>query len=402
MKLIERSKYLAQIEYWLGKELIVVLTGQRRVGKSMCLRLLANRMATDANNVIYVDKEDYQYSTIIDATTLNEYIEKHFVKNKHNYILIDEVQEIGDFEQSIRSWIKQPNTDIVITGSNANMLSSDLSTKLAARYVEIPIHALSYEEFLEFHKIQDNDHSLELYLTYGGLPYLSVLGLEDKHSVHEYLSNVYNTIVLKDIVQRESIRNVPFLMNLAKFVSDNIGKLISPNSIMKYMRSQGEKLSAQMILNYLTLLCNAYITYRVYRYDIHGKSLLESNEKYYFEDLGIRNSLVHSTSINDIEKRIENAVYLHLLRCGYTVRIGQLRNAEIDFVAQKDDKTIYLQVAYLILNEETEKREFGNLLSIPDNHPKMVISLNPMNTNSTINGIRHIHLREFLKLEKIV
>ena len=402
MKLIERKKYQAQIESWLGKELIIVLIGQRRVGKSICLQLLAQHISANANNnVIYIDKEDYEFCNIIDASSLNEYIDSHFAKDKHNYILIDEIQDIKDFEQSIRSWIKQPHTDIVITGSNAKMLSSDLSTKLAARYVEIPIHALSYEEFLEFHNLQDNDQSLELYLTYGGLPYLSILGIDDKHSVREYLTNVYNTIVLKDIIQREAIRNVPFLMNLTKFVGDNIGKLISPNSIMKYMRSQGEKLSAQMILNYLTFLCSAYIVYRVYRYDIHGKSLLESNEKYYFEDLGLRNILVHSTSTNDIEKRIENAVYLHLLRCGYTVRVGQLRNTEIDFVAQKGEKTIYLQVAYLITNEDTEKREFGNLLSIPDNHPKIVVSLNPMNSDSSYNGIRHIHLREFLKLEQI-
>lgn len=402
MKLLERKKYQSQIEYWLGKELIVVLTGQRRVGKSMCLQWLAQKVsADDKNNVIYIDKENYQYAELVDACTLNQYIEEHFIVNKHNYILIDEVQEIKEFEQVIRSWIKQPHTDIVITGSNAKMLSSDLSTKLAARYVEIPIHALSYEEFLLFHQLEDTDQALELYLTYGGLPYLSVLGLEDKHSIHEYLSNVYNTIVLKDIVRRESIRNVPFLMNLAKFVSDNVGKLISPNSIMKYMRAQGEKLSAQMILNYLTFLCAAFVVYRVYRFDIHGKSLLESNEKYYFEDLGIRNSLVNSTSTNDIEKRLENAVYLHLLRNGYVVRVGQLRSAEIDFVAQKEDKIVYLQVAYLIMNEETEKREFGNLLSIQDNYPKIVVSLNPMNTDSTFHGIRHMHLREFLKQEEL-
>lgn len=402
MKIIERIKYQQQIQQWLGKGLIIVLTGQRRVGKSMCLQWLQQTVQQNIeNNLIYIDKEDYQFAAITDADTLNAHIEKHFVANKHNYILIDEIQEIADFEQALRSWIKQPSTDVVITGSNAKMLSSDLSTKLAARYVEVSIHSLSYMEFLQFHDLADNDEALTLYLTYGGLPYLNVLGLQNTFSVREYLSNVYNTIVLKDIIQRESIRNVPFLLNLAKFVSDNIGKLFSPNSIMKYMRSQGEKLSAQMILNYLSFFCSAYIMYHVYRYDIHGKTLLESNEKYYFEDLGIRNALVHSTDTNDIEKRIENAVFLHLLRCGYTVYVGQLRSTEIDFVAHKGDETLYVQVAYLITGEETEKREFGNLLAIPDNHPKIVISLNPMNIDSNYNGIRHLHLREFLKIENI-
>lgn len=400
MVIIERSKYQQQINHWLDKGLIIVLTGQRRVGKSICLQSLSQTILQDpSNNLIYIDKENYQFASIIDADTLNAYIAKHFIVDKHNYILIDEVQEIVEFEQALRSWIKQPSTNIVITGSNAKMLSSDLSTKLAARYVEIPIHSLSYLEFLQFHELSDNDDSLTLYLTYGGLPYLNVLGLQNTHSVQEYLSNVYNTIVLKDVIQREAIRNVPFLLNLAKFISDNIGKLFSPNSIMKYMRSQGEKLSAQMILNYLSFFCSAYIMYRVYRYDIHGKSLLESNEKYYFEDLGIRNALVHSTDTNDIEKRIENVVFLHLLRCGYTVYVGQLRSAEIDFVAKKDNQTLYVQVAYLIGSKETEKREFGNLQAIPDNHPKLVVSLNPMNIDSNNDGIRHLHLREFLKKE---
>lgn len=400
MVIIERSKYQQQINHWLDKGLIIVLTGQRRVGKSICLQSLSQTILQDpSNNLIYIDKENYQFASIIDADTLNAYIAKHFIVDKHNYILIDEVQEIVEFEQALRSWIKQPSTNIVITGSNAKMLSSDLSTKLAARYVEIPIHSLSYLEFLQFHELSDNDDSLTLYLTYGGLPYLNVLGLQNTHSVQEYLSNVYNTIVLKDVIQREAIRNVPFLLNLAKFISDNIGKLFSPNSIMKYMRSQGEKLSAQMILNYLSFFCSAYIMYRVYRYDIHGKSLLESNEKYYFEDLGIRNALVNSTDTNDIEKRIENVVFLHLLRCGYTVYVGQLRSAEIDFVAKKDNQTLYVQVAYLIGSKETEKREFGNLQAIPDNHPKLVVSLNPMNIDSNNDGIRHLHLREFLKKE---
>lgn len=398
MQIIDRPHYTNAIKQWLGKGLAIVLTGQRRVGKSMCLNLIAKVFETDANtNIIFIDKEDHTFANILTDTDLNAYLESHYQVDKHNLILIDEVQDIKDFEHSVRSWIKRPNTDVLVTGSNAKMLSGDLSTKLAARYVEIPIHTLSYLEFLDFHHFTDTDSALEKYLTWGGLPFLPILGLENKQQVTDYIKGVYDTVVLKDVINREQIRNVPFLLNLGRFLSDNIGKPISPNSIMKYMKGQGESISAQVILNYLTYYVNAFLAYRVYRYDIHGKQLLENNEKYYFEDLGIRNSLVRNTTTNDIEKRIENAIYLHLLRNGWTVRVGQLYNTEIDFVAEKGEQTLYIQATYIIANEETEKREFGNLLAIKNNHPKMVVSMNPMNTDSNYQGIRHLHLREFLK-----
>jgi len=396
MKLIDRPIYTERIEQWLGKGLVIVLTGQRRVGKSMCLHLIAERIAHPSSNIIYIDKEDHEFDAITTATALNSYLEEHCLADKHNYILIDEVQDIAEWEHSIRSWIKRENTDIIITGSNAKMLASDLSTKLAARYMEIPIHALSYKEFLMFHHLEDSDASMENYLTWGGLPFLSVIGLNNKQQAIDYIRSVYDTIVLKDIIQREPIRNIPFLLNLYKFTSDNIGKLLSPNSIMKYMRAQGETVSAPVIMSYLSYFTNAYLTYRVYRYDIHGKALMENNEKYYFEDLGIRNVLVHSVPTSDIEKRMENVVYLHLIRQGWTVRVGQLRNREIDFVAEKKDRVLYVQVTYLLMDESTEKREFGYLLAIPNNYPKMVISLNPLHTQSNYEGITHMHLREFL------
>ncbi|MBQ7631173.1 MAG: ATP-binding protein [Paludibacteraceae bacterium] len=399
-ELLHREYYTQQIAQWLGKQIIIVLTGQRRVGKSMCLRLLAQEKQADPNaNIIYIDKEDVAFDAISTYEELNAYISEHFVEGKQNYILIDEVQDIIGFERSVRSWIKQPQTDVVITGSNAKMLSSELSTLLAARYIEIPIHALSYTEFLYFHQLTDSDEALEKYLLWGGLPYLRLIGLENTEQVKNYLQSVYDTIVLKDVVQREQIRNVTSFINLSRFVSDSIGKLVSPNSIMKYLRSQGENLSSVIIQNYLKYLCNAYLTYEVQRYDIHGKQLLENNDKYYFEDLGIRNKLVRTRQTNDIEKRIENAVYLNLLRLGYSVHVGQLRSAEIDFVAEKGEQTIYVQVAYLIADEETEIREFGNLKAIKNNHPKIVVSLNPLNTISDIEGIKHIHLRQFLHTE---
>ncbi len=401
-ELLQREAYTQAIQLWLGKRIIIVLTGQRRVGKSMCLRLLAQEKQTDANaNIIYIDKEDAAFDAITTHEELNAYLSDHIAQGKHNYILIDEIQDIQGFERSLRSWIKQPETDVVVTGSNAKMLSSELSTLLAARYIEIPIHALSYTEFLYFHQLQDSDEALEKYLLWGGLPYLRLIGLEHTEQIRNYIQSVYDTVVLKDVVQREQIRNVTSFINLSRLMSDTIGKLVSPNSIMKYLRSQGENLSSAVILNYLKYLSNAYLTYRVQRYDIHGKQLLENNDKYYFEDLGIRNKLVRTRQTNDIEKRIENAVYLHLLRLGYTIQVGQLRNAEIDFVAEKGEQTIYIQVAYLIADEETEKREFGNLRAIKNNHPKMVISMNPLNTVSDVDGIKHIHLRHFLSMQNL-
>lgn len=401
MELLNREKYAQQITQWLGKQIIIVLTGQRRVGKSMCLRLLAQEKLADFNaNVIYIDKEDDAFDGITTCETLNAYLTEHFVVGKHNYILIDEIQDITGFEHSVRSWIKKPDTDVVITGSNAKMLSSELSTLLAARYIEIPIHSLSYSEFLYFHHLADNDAALGKYLLWGGLPYLRLIGMDNTEQVKDYLQSVYDTIVLKDIIQREQIRNVTSFINLSRFASDNIGKLMSPNSISKYLRSQGENLSPVIVQNYLKYLCNAYLAYKVPRYDIHGKQLLENNDKYYFEDLGIRNKLVRTRQTNDIEKRIENAVYLHLLRLGYSVQVGQLRSAEIDFVAEKGEETLYIQVAYLISDEETEKREFGNLQAIKNNHPKIVVSMNPLNTISDVEGIKHIHLRQFLTMHE--
>ncbi len=401
MELLNRENYTQQIAQWFGKQIIIVLTGQRRVGKSMCLRLLEQEKLTDPNaNVIYIDKEDDAFDSITTYETLNAYLTEHFAVGKHNYILIDEIQDIIGFEHSVRSWIKKPDTDVIITGSNAKMLSSELSTLLAARYIEIPIHSLSYTEFLYFHQLADEDQSLEKFLLWGGLPYLRLIGLENTEQMKDYLQSVYDTIVLKDIIQREQIRNVTSFINLSRFASDNIGKLMSPNSIAKYLHSQGENLSPVIVQNYLKYLCNAYLAYKVQRYDIHGKQLLENNDKYYFEDLGIRNKLVRTRQTNDIEKRIENVVFQHLLRLGYSVQIGQLRSAEIDFVAEKDEQTLYIQVAYLIADEETEKREFGNLQAIKNNHPKMVISMNPLNTISDVEGIRHIHLRQFLSLHE--
>lgn len=398
MATIIRQAYIDKIEKYLGKETIIVLVGQRRVGKSYMMKIVRDQKASNpVNNIIYIDKEKREFDSIRNYQDLNQYIDEHFVASKHNYILIDEIQDITEFERSIRSFRTEPNTDIIITGSNAKMLSNELSTLIGGRYKEIYIQSLSYEEFLVFHQLPDNDDSLAKYIQYGGLPGLAKIGLEEDDA-REYQMDIFHTVLLKNVIMRNRIRNVPFLENLVRFLADNTGKLISANSIAKYMKSQGESITSTVIINYISFLCEAYILHKVNRFDIHGKRIFETNDKFYFEDNGIRNALAGGTREGDIEKVIENIIYQHLIRLGYQVYVGQLQAGEIDFVCTKPDgQRIYVQASYIIADMATREREFGNLRAINDNYPKYVISMTPLLTRNDDNGITHLHLRKFLK-----
>lgn len=381
----------------MGKGQIIVLIGQRRVGKSFIMKDFVARHSTETDaNIIYIDKEQKDFDFIKNYTQLNDYIDAHFIADKHNYILIDEVQDIAGWEHSVRSYRTVDNTDVVITGSNSKMLSSELSTLLRGRFQEIHVLPLSYAEFLEFHNLTDSDNAFMLYLNYGGLPGLRNVGLENEELVQEYLSGVLNTVVLKDVIERHTIRNVTFLNNLLSFIADTVGKLNSASSISKYMKSQQIDISTNVILSYMTYFNEALLTHSVSRYDIHGKKLLETTGKSYFGDVGLRNFIVGGERDGDVEKVLENIVYLHLLRLGYTVKVGQLRAGEIDFVCTKHRRKAYVQVAYIIANEETRRREFGNLRLIPDDYPKYVISATPLLRRSDSDGITHLHIREFL------
>ncbi len=397
MATIIRQSYIDKIEKYLGKETIIVLVGQRRVGKSCMMKIIRDRKKTDdSNNIIFIDKEKREFDNIQTYQDLNDYIGQHFQSDKHNYILIDEIQDIREFERSIRSYRTEPNTDIIITGSNARMLSNELSTLIGGRYKEIYIQSLSYNEFLEFHQLSDNDEALALYIQYGGLPVLAKIGLEEDDA-REYQMDIYHTVLLKDVIMRNQIRNVPFLENLVRFLADNTGKLISANSIAKYMKSQGESITSTAIINYISFLCEAYILHKVNRYDIHGKRIFETNDKFYFEDNGIRNAIAGGTREGDIEKVIENIIYQNLIRLGYQVYVGQLQAGEIDFVCTKPGgERIYVQASYIIADDATREREFGNLRSIKDNYPKYVISMTPLLTKNDNDGITHLHLRKFL------
>ena len=397
MQAIVRHSYLDRIEKYLGKDTIIIIVGQRRVGKSYTLRLFRDKVANDINaNIIFIDKEKHEYRDIQTDQDLNAYIDERRDKTKTNYILIDEVQDIDGFEKSIRSYYEEPDVELIVTGSNSNMLSSDLANKIGGRYKEIFVQALSYEEFMEFHDLPDSDDTLAKYIQFGGLPGLKKIGL-DEQDAREYQMDIYSTVLLKDVIRRNNIRNVTFLENLAHFIADNAGKMCSANSIAKYMRSQGENITSSAIINYARYLCESYMIQKVNRYDIHGKKIFESNEKYYFEDNGIRNALVGGSRERDIEKVIENIIYNHLVRLGYDVMIGQLQVGEIDFVCTKPQgERIYVQAAYIIADNNTYECEFGNLRAIKDNYPKYVISMTPLVTKSDDNGITHLHLRKFL------
>lgn len=397
--LLERDGYSDKIRKMLGRGMVIALTGQRRVGKSYTMKAVIEEKRRDANaNIIYIDKERTEFDDIVTYKDLESYVKERLTPEKDNYLFIDEVQEIEAFEKTVLDLQAGGLCEIMLTGSNAKMLSGELSTRLRGRYIDYRIRGLSYLEFLRFHDLEDNDDSLGLYLQNGGLPGLRLMELENPDLVRDYLMNVYNTILLRDIIEREKIRNIPLLKTLIRFLSDNIGKQFSARSIANFLKSQNTDATTNIILSYLEYLCNAYIIDRVERYNIHGKKILEFDDKFYFEDLGIRNIIIGSNRKFDIEKMMEDAVYKHLARLGYTVYVGQLQKAEIDFVAENAEGTIYVQVTYLLASEETVNREFGNLKQIRDNHPKYVVSMDRTYGQTNVDGIKHVHLRDFLKM----
>lgn len=402
MKLINRPLYTDRIRPFVGKNIIKVLTGQRRVGKSCILRQLQADILDEypQANVLYINMEYEEFRGIRNDADLFEYLQGKLPEGADNFLFIDEVQDIDGFEHVLRSLQAKDSCDIYITGSNAKMLSGELSTYLSGRYVEFHIHSLNYREFLEFHQLEDSNRSLMLYLTYGGLPYLSHLQLTDELAF-EYLRNIYSTILLKDVVKREGIRNVDFLETLALYTADNVGSLFSANNISKYLKSQRVDISTPQVINYLKALSTAYLVNKVGRMDVYGLRKFEIGDKYFFEDLGLRNCNLGFNLQRDIQKLMENAVYLHLSSLQYEVYVGDNAQKEIDFVGLKQGKRIYVQVTYLMVDEKTREREFGNLMNIPDNYPKYVVSLDEFNRGSDVQGIQHLHLADFLMRETL-
>lgn len=392
---IERPLYIDRLKPFIGKSLIKVLIGQRRVGKSylfMQVRDLIIKQSPDTQ-IIYINKEQHEFSKIKNSDDLFLYLKEKVRENGKVALFIDEIQDIESFEITLRDLVTRGNYDIYCTGSNANLLSSELATFLSGRYIEIKVFGLSYTEFLVFYNLQDSVASFQNYLKFGGLPYLINLNTEIQVA-YEYLTSIYNTILLKDVVSRFKVRNVKFLENLIAFLADNIGSIVSSKKISEYLKSQKINISTQVVIDYLGYLESSFLIFKVKRTGIEGKKVFEIGEKYFFEDIGIRNAIVgYKTS--DIHKILENVVYLHLRMAGYSVTVGQEGNKEIDFIAQKSGEKIYVQVAYMLTNEETINREYGNLLQISDNFPKYVVTMDELTEISTYKGINRMHIKDF-------
>ena len=395
LKNIEREKYLQKIEPFINKNIIKVLVGQRRVGKSFLLLQIQDLILTKnpKANLIFIDKEKYEFDSIKNYRNLIKYVESKKVNEGFNYLFIDEIQEIEEFEKALRNFQANENFDIYCTGSNANLLSGELATTLSGRHLEIKVNSLSWKEFLLFNQLPDDDESLDKYISFGGLPFLVNL-VKNENVVYEYLRNIYNTIIYKDIVARFNVRNTIFLENLIKYIADNTGNLFSAKKISDYLKSQKLNISPQLVLTYLEYLQQSFLVHIVKRVDIFGKRIFEVGEKFYFEDWGIKNAIIgfKKQYINQI---IENIVFHHLKVLDYEIFVGRSGEKEVDFVCERSGIKSYIQTAYLIPDDSVKEREFGNLLSIKDNWRKIVVSLDKYPIKY-YEGIEHMNLRDFL------
>ena len=391
----KRDGYIARIIPFMRKPLIKVLTGQRRVGKSYLLFQLMEQVQNEEPDahIIYINREDMEFDFMRTAADLNNYILANRKEGVRNYIFIDEIQDISEFEKALRSLLLDESNDIYITGSNARLLSGELATYLSGRYVEFKVYSLAYSEFLQFHELENNAASYDLYTRYGGLPYLINLELNDD-VVNEYLKSIYSTIVFRDVVSRYNLRSTVFLERLIQFLSENVGSLFSAKNISDYLKSQHTQISVNQIQNYVEYLSNAFLIHRVGRYDLIGKRFFEIGEKYYFENMGIRNVII-GYRLQDRAKILENIVYNHLLYRGYTIKVGMSASSEIDFVCEKGAEKLYVQATLKLDSETTIEREFGNLLKVQDNYPKIVVSEDDFRGNS-YEGIRHVFILDFL------
>lgn len=398
--MLKRELYLSKIWKFVNQPVIKVLIGQRRVGKSSILKLIQLKLKEQGippQNIIEINKESLTFEFIQTYADLATYVaqKSQNIKGKI-YLCIDEVQEISEFEKALRSFLVEEKYDIYITGSNSNMLSSDIATMLSGRYISFTIFPLTFNEFQQFHDISDKQKALKLFLRYGGMPYLHKFPLEDE-MVSEYLSNIHSTIILKDIVKRFQVRNINFLENIIFFLSENIGSIFSANKISNFLKSQKIiHLSPRVIIKYLGYICSAFFCYEVKKQDIKGKKIFQFQRKYYVGDIGMRNVLLQYPQEN-YGRVLENIVYLHLRSHGYAVKFGDINGRKIDFIAQKNTQKIYIQVAQHINSPKIEEREFGNLMKIKDNFRKMVIS-EEIQSEVNYQGIEHTSLLTFLTI----
>ena len=406
--MIKRELYLKKIRNFIDKPVIKVITGMRRSGKSMILKLISQELLEKgilSQNIIYINFESLMFSDLTEFKTLYNYIiEKSKTLTGKVYILLDEIQEVEHWEKAVNSFMVDLDCDIYITGSNANLLSSELATYIAGRYVEIKVYPLSFREYIDFAKIQNpqnilsNEDYFEQYLQFGGLPGIHNFSY-DKSNIYQYLSDIYSSILLKDVVAKNNIRDVELLERIILYIFDNIGNTFSAKNVSDFLKSQGRKLSRETVYNYLKALKSAYIISSVQRYDVKGKALLETMEKFYLTDLGFRHAKLGYRP-NDIAGYLENIIYLELIRRKYIVNIGKLGTKEIDFIGTLENEKLYIQVTYLLASPETVEREFSPLKKIGDNYPKYVLSMDNLGEYN-IDGIVRKRIIDFLLEESL-
>lgn len=398
--MIKREQYMQRIRPFIGNELIKVLTGIRRCGKSVMLDLIKEELIS--SGISSAQFITFNFESLINKkfcsadalyAELNQRISQ--ISGKA-YLFFDEIQEVSDWEKCINSARVDFDCDIYITGSNARLLSGELATYLAGRYVEFVIYPFSFEEYLEFRQQTtantDASSALQTYLELGGMPFLTNLH-DDRTASLQYLRDLYNSVILKDVVKRNNIRDVDLLERIITYVMANVGHTFSARSISNYFKSENRKVAADTILNYIKACCDAFLFYKIHREDIPGKKILSVNEKYYIADHGLREA-VYGGNTRDMDQLLENIVCMELIRRGYGVTIGKAGEKEVDFVAVKNRKRLYVQVTYMLVSKETISREFGVYASIRDNYPKYVVSMDQFDMSR--DGIKHRNLMDFL------
>lgn len=404
--MINRESYITELTKYIDKPLVKVLTGIRRSGKSTILGLLRSALLQrniSEEQILFLNFESLSFSNFTDAKKLYEFIEDKMRHNKRYYIILDEIQEVKGWEKAVNSFLVDFNVDIYITGSNSHLMSSELATFLAGRYIEFNIFPLSFKEYLLFRsqrdvKMEDKYSEFERYLRFGGFPVLHIAEY-DTDSAYKIVFDIYSSVILRDTIQRNNIRDIELLERIVKYVFDNIGNKFSGKNVADYFKSQQRKLDINTVYNYLRALESAYILHRVSRFDVKGKEILKTQEKYYVADTALLYAVMGYKD-RIISGVLENVILLEMKRRGFTVYVGKLNDLEIDFIAQKGNNQIYIQVAYLLSEENTIEREFKPLLQVKNNYPKYVITMDKV-FKDNIEGVRHLHVADFLMEEEL-
>ena len=396
--MIKRKEYLDWLIRWREQQLIKVITGVRRCGKSTLFSLYIDYLketGVSEEQIISINLEDVDYEHLLNYKALHTYVKDRLCKDKYTYVFIDEVQQCPGFEKAVDSLFIKKNVDVYITGSNAHMLSGELATLLSGRYVEIRMLPLSFAEYLDFEGAEDHIKAkFNDYLHFGSFPYVAMLQ-KDKTVIRNYIDGIYNTILIKDVAKREGISDISVLESIVKFLSGSIGSPISTKKISDTINSSGRKISVNTVERYMRALCDSFLFYKVDRFDIKGRQTLKTLGKYYIVDTGLRDMLVSSSS-EDLGHLLENIVYLELIRRGYKVNIGKLAEKEVDFVADNVDGITYFQVSASTLDENTLKRELEPLQKISDNYPKFLLTLDEYMPNANYEGIRKMSVIDWL------